>query len=343
MVARRPRVRRLLPDAQRRRPHPRARPGPRDPGGRSWQLTPPSSKRPQRCSATGPGREVSLAPFSTYRVGGAAALFVEADDIDDLMLVAQALAVADVEVLVVGNGSNLLVADAGFPGIAIHLGPPFSTVDTDGTTVRAGAAALLPVVARQTVRAGLTGFEWAVGVPGSIGGAVRMNAGGHGSDMAASLAGVRVFDLHTGEDGEVKSTALALGYRRSAITPAQVVVDATLELAPGDREQGEAELSEIVQWRRTNQPGGQNAGSVFTNPTGDSAGRLVEAAGCKGRRLGSAHVSDKHANFIQADRDGRADDVVALMLEVRNEVEAATGVRLHPETVLVGYRTEDLA
>lgn len=282
-------------------------------------------------------RDVSLAEFSTYKVGGPAALFVEAADVDDLTLVAQALALADLEVLVVGNGSNLLVADAGFGGIAVRLGAAFAGVDIDGTTVRAGGAALLPVVARRTVQAGLGGFEWAVGVPGSIGGAVRMNAGGHGSDMAATLQGVRVFDLHTGEDGEVGSTELALGYRRSAVTSGQIVVDARLGLHPRDRSAGEAEVSEIVRWRRDNQPGGKNAGSVFTNPPGDSAGRLVEAAGCKGRRHGSAEVSEKHANFIQADAGGRADDVHALMFEVRDAVEAATGVHLHPETVLVGF------
>ena len=153
-----------------------------------------------------------------------------------------------IDVLVVGNGSNLLVAEAGFPGVAVRLGDGFASVDIGGTTVVAGAAALLPVVARKTVEAGLTGFEWAVGVPGSIGGAVRMNAGGHGSEMANSLVGVRVLDLRTGEDGEVPIADLALGYRRSSIAGAQVVVSASLALAHGDREAGKAELSEIVRW-----------------------------------------------------------------------------------------------
>ena len=281
--------------------------------------------------------EVSLAPFSTYRVGGAAALGMVAEDLDDLRLLARAVADSGLPVLVVGKGSNLLVSDAGFPGIALRLGEAFETIGVDGTDVRAGAAAALPVVARRTVKHGLTGFEWAVGVPGSVGGAVRMNAGGHGSDMAATLAGVRVFDLRTGEDGEVSAADLDLGYRRSAIGPHQVVTAATLALRAGDPEVGEATLSEIVQWRRANQPGGQNAGSVFTNPAGDSAGRLVDEAGCKGLRFGSAAVSDKHANFIQADPGGSADDVFALMVRVRDAVEAATSVRLHPETVLVGF------
>ena len=282
-------------------------------------------------------RNVSLAPFSTYRVGGDAALAMVAEDVGDLRALARAVAETGLDVLVVGRGSNLLVADAGFTGIALRLGEGFETIEVDATTVHAGAAASLPVVARRTVKHGLTGFEWAVGVPGSVGGAVRMNAGGHGSDMAAALSGVRVFDLGTGEDGAVSAADLDLGYRRSAIGPRQVVTRATLELRPGDPEAGEAMLSEIVQWRRANQPGGQNAGSVFTNPTGDSAGRLVEAAGCKGLRHGTAAVSDKHANFIQADPGGSADDVFALMIRVRDAVEATTSVRLHPETVLVGF------
>ena len=288
-------------------------------------------------------RDEPLAPFSTYRVGGPSALSLVVDDIDDLRLLSRAVAESGLDVLVVGNGSNLLVADAGFPGIAVRLGDPYEDVTVEGDLVHAGAAALLPVVARRTVAAGLTGFEWAVGVPGSIGGAVRMNAGGHGSDMAASLVGVRVFDLRTGEDGDVSAADLDLGYRRSAIGPHQVVTDATLGLRPGDHEAGKALLSEIVQWRREHQPGGQNAGSVFTNPADDSAGRLVEAAGCKGLRHGTAAVSDKHANFIQADPDGSADDVFALMIAVRDAVESHSGIRLHPETVLVGFDRQGFA
>ena len=287
-------------------------------------------------------RDFPLSPLSTYRVGGPAALSLEADDVADLHVLAEIVSETGIDVLVVGNGSNLLVAEAGFPGVAVRLGDGFASVDIDGTTVVAGAAALLPVVARKTVEAGLTGFEWAVGVPGSIGGAVRMNAGGHGSEMANSLVGVRVLDLRTGEDGEVPIADLALGYRRSSIAGAQVVVSASLALAHGDREAGKAELSEIVRWRRANQPGGQNAGSVFTNPPDDSAGRLIDVAGCKGLRVGTAVVSDKHANFIQADPGGSADDVVALMATVQDRVEVETGVRLHPETVLVGFdRAED--
>lgn len=284
--------------------------------------------------------DADLGGRTTYRVGGRSALLLEAASLDDLRATRDAVAGSGVPILVVGKGSNLLVSDGGFAGLAVVLGDGFAEIDIDGTTVRAGGAAALPVVARRTVAAGLTGFEWAVGVPGSVGGAVRMNAGGHGSDVAASLLGVRVLDLAGGEDGVVPAARLALGYRTSALRPTSVVVEATLELEPGDRDLGEALLAEIVRWRRDNQPGGPNAGSVFTNPPGDSAGRLVEAAGCKGLRHGSASVSTKHANFIQADAGGRADDVRALMRIVEDRVRDAFGVDLHPETVLVGFDDE---
>jgi UDP-N-acetylmuramate dehydrogenase len=282
-------------------------------------------------------RDAPLGPRTTYRVGGRAALLVEAEDDAALGSVAGVVAATGVAVAVIGKGSNLLVADRGFPGLAIVLGESFARIDIDGTVVTAGAASALPVVARRTARAGLTGFEWAVGVPGSVGGAVRMNAGGHGSDMAASLSRVRVIDLRSGEDGVVDAGDLDLGYRRSALGPHQVVVWAELRLAEGDRARAEAELAEIVAWRRANQPGGQNAGSVFTNPPGDSAGRLVEAAGCKGLRVGSAEVSTKHANFIQADEGGSADDVRALMALIQRRVREVAGIDLHPETHLVGF------
>jgi UDP-N-acetylmuramate dehydrogenase len=284
-------------------------------------------------------RDVPLGPLTTYRVGGSAALFVEVTSDGDLARVAAAAA-SGAPVLVVGRGSNLLVADAGFPGIAVALGEPYADITLDGTTVRAGGATALPVLARRTAAAGLRGLEWAVGVPGSVGGAVRMNAGGHGSDVAASLVEVRVVDLASGHHGVVAAADLDLGYRRSALTPTSVVVEAAFALRPGDAEAAGAEVAEIVRWRRANQPGGQNAGSVFTNPEGDAAGRLVEVAGCRGLRLGTAQVSPKHANFIQADAGGSADDVAALIGEVRRRVRAATGVALRPELRMVGFSAE---
>jgi UDP-N-acetylmuramate dehydrogenase len=282
-------------------------------------------------------RNVAIGPQTTYRVGGPAAWFAEIDTEDDLVAAGDLVCAERMQVLVVGKGSNLLVADAGFAGLAIMLGDSFGDVAIDGTTVAAGGAAALPVVARRTAAAGLTGVEWAVGVPGSIGGAVRMNAGGHGSNMAATLTRVRVVDLVSGDDGWVAAAALDLAYRHSAIGPSQVVVRAELALERGDAARAEATIASIVRWRRANQPGGQNAGSVFTNPPDDSAGRLIDAAGCRGLRHGTAMVSDKHANFFIADDGGRADDVFALMHEVRTRVHDVHGVWLEPETRLIGF------
>ncbi|MEM8905357.1 MAG: UDP-N-acetylmuramate dehydrogenase [Actinomycetota bacterium] len=288
-------------------------------------------------------RDAPLGARTTYRVGGSAALLVEATSVDDLVRVGGVVADLGLPVLVLGRGSNVLVADGGFPGVAVVLGAGFDEIEIDATTVRAGGAVSLPVLARRTVAAGLTGFEWAVGVPGSVGGAVRMNAGGHGSDMAADLAAAAVVDLTTGELERWAPDRLRLGYRRSALGGHHVVTLAELTLADGDVAVGEAALGEIVRWRREHQPGGQNSGSVFTNPPGDSAGRLIDACGLKGHRIRTAEVSPKHANFFQADVDGRADDVLALVSHVRDRVEAETAIRLRPELRLVGYPSEVLA
>jgi len=287
--------------------------------------------------------DAPLGPLTTYRVGGRAAVLVHVDDDVTAACLAESLAefLADaagpVPMLVVGKGSNLLVTDAGFAGVVVQLGGEFGASTVDGHEVGAGGAAAMPVVARLTARAGLTGFEWAVGVPGSIGGGVRMNAGGHGSDIAASLVGVRVLDLHTGEDGVVPASALALAYRSSNLPSHHVVLRARIELTPGDPVASELTIVEIVKWRREHQPGGQNAGSVFTNPDERSAGWLIDRAGMKGFRIGSAEVSDKHANFIQADVGGRADDIFSVMTAIQHRVFETSGVWLHPETRLVGF------
>jgi UDP-N-acetylmuramate dehydrogenase len=283
-----------------------------------------------------------LGALTTYRVGGRAAVVAHLRRLDDLRVVAEAKAVSGLPVLVVGRGSNLLVADDGFPGVAVLLEPEgFADVALDGHRLRAGAAVPLPTLARRSADAGLTGFEWTVGVPGSLGGAVRMNAGGHGSDMAASLVSCQVADLDVGGAVATRTVAeLRLGYRSSAVAPHQVVVSAEVALAPGDPEKGRATIRDIVRWRREHQPGGQNAGSVFTNPrsgAGYSAGWLVEAAGLKGHRLGTAMVSPKHANFIQADPGGSADDVARLIGLVADVVAARFGVRLRPEVRTAGF------
>ncbi len=307
----------------------------------------PSSAVDDAAAALGPlaRRDVPLGALTTYRVGGNAALFVEAAAPSDLELIAAATTASGVAVLVVGRGSNLLVADRGFDGLVVVLGGWSHQIDVDGTLVRAGGGTSLPVLARRTVAAGLTGFEWAVGVPGSVGGAVRMNAGGHGSDTGASVTRVHVHNLHTGEDGWVNTSTLDLRFRGSALADHQVVVAAELALAEGDRAISEVVLDEIVRWRREHQPGGQNAGSVFVNPVqGEvSAGELIDRLGLRGLRIGTAEVSTKHANFIQADPGGDSADVVALMAEVRRRVLEALGYELRSEVRLIGFSADEVS
>jgi UDP-N-acetylmuramate dehydrogenase len=298
-------------------------------------------------------RDVPLAPFTTYRLGGPAALFVEVSTIDDLRRVAAAKAATDLNVLVIGRGSNLLVADRGFPGIVVSLlefadGIAFGPVDGDGrVVVTAGGGVALPVLARRTAAASVAGFEWAVGVPGSIGGAIRMNAGGHGSDMAAAVIDVDVFDLGDATDGadsrRFDVSDLGLRFRGSDLTDDQVVVEVRLGLRRGDRDASERQIAEIVRWRREHQPGGQNCGSVFVNPVpGEvTAGGLIDGLGLRGLRVGTAWVSEKHANFIQASDGGSATDVRAVMETVRDRVAAATGHVMRSEVRLVGFDEPD--
>jgi UDP-N-acetylmuramate dehydrogenase len=330
---------------------------------------------------------VPIGPLTTYRVGGSARVAITARRVQDLVAAGRYAAAHGLPVLVVGRGSNLLVADdpapgvAGFDGLAVILD---ATDETDGglgaiaidageddageddageddagedgagedgageddaaeggagervVEVTAGAMVSLPVLARRTVAAGLAGFEWAVGVPGSVGGGVRMNAGGHGSDVAAALQSVLLVDLTTGDAGERPAASLGLRFRGSALTDTDAVARATFRLVRGDRAAGEEELAGIVRWRREHQPGGQNAGSVFVNPRPDSAGRLIDSLGRPDAQAPQAEVSPKHANFIVADPRGRAGDVVALMREVRRRVQAATGVLLRSEIRLAG-------
>jgi UDP-N-acetylmuramate dehydrogenase len=280
-----------------------------------------------------------LAPHTTYKVGGPAAVFASPRDADELRAVGEVVRETGLPVLVIGRGSNLLVADRGFCGIAVSLAAMADWIELHDDVVHAGAAVALPVLARRCVAAGLVGFEWAVGVPGAVGGAVRMNAGGHGSDMAACLLGAHVIDLHADRTGWVPVDALGLHFRGSALADHQVVVDARLQLAHGDAVAAEATLAEIVRWRREHQPGGQNAGSVFVNPIPGElpAAVLIDRLGLRGFRIGGAFVSEKHANFIQAGEGARASDVRAVMEHVRSAVAAHTGFALRSEVRLIGF------
>ncbi len=286
-----------------------------------------------------------LGPLTTYRVGGAAAIFACPTSLDDLHTVAGVIAKYQLPVLVVGRGSNLLVADEGYAGVALSLASWADGIEVIGTDVQSGSAVALPVLARRTAACGLTGFEWAVGVPGSIGGAVRMNAGGHGSDIAANLVRAEVFDLSAQRCEWRSAASLGLRFRGSNLADHEIVLTAHLALATGDIEHSEREIAEIVRWRRENQPGGQNAGSVFVNPIpGElSAGELIDRVGLRGYRVGGAFVSEKHANFIQAGDGASAADVKAVIDEVRARVARETGFELRSEVRLVGFDDADVA
>jgi UDP-N-acetylmuramate dehydrogenase len=306
-------------------------------------------------------RNVALSSFTTFRLGGPARIFLRAHGIDDLEVLADVMAECldlfgcVIPVVSIGQGSNLLIGDDGFAGVVIHLVGNFGEIsiasksgtsgkDGDqGFTVEAGGAVKLPVLARKCAATGCDGLSWMVGVPGSVGGAVRMNAGGHGSDVAANLQTATIIDLLAKPGCRTRTVSvgdLGLHYRSSVVQRNQIVVSATFTCTAGDTAVLEAELSEIVRWRRANQPGGANCGSVFTNPPNHSAGKLIDNLGLRGFRLtptATASVSDKHANFIQADPDGCAADVWALIVHLRSAVFGEHGIVLHPEVQTLGF------
>lgn len=287
-------------------------------------------------------RNASSAGLTTYRCGGPLAAVARVVNEDELLRVAEVVHGGDVAVLVIGRGSNLLVADAGFAGIGVVLTGDFEQLDVDRRAGRAsaGGAVPLPVLARRAAAAGLGGLEFFVGIPGGVGGALRMNAGGHGRETRDVIVSARVCNLDDGNTRELAAEDLDLGYRRSALTDASVVVAAAFAGEADDPAVCAERIDAIVRWRREHQPGGQNAGSVFINPPNDAAGRLIDACGLKGLSVGGASVSTKHANFFVAEPGTTADDVHALMREVQRRVEAETGVRLRPELHLIGYESE---
>jgi UDP-N-acetylmuramate dehydrogenase len=295
-----------------------------------------------RLDARLPGRVRRAPPsgeFTTYRVGGPFAAVVLVGDDAALDALADVIASVDVPLLVVGRGSNLLVADRGFAGIAIVLGDEFEriVIDAAAPSVLAGGSASLPVLARRAAAAGVSGLEFYVGIPGSVGGAVRMNAGGHGRETREVLVDVDLLDLRSGARTTRAAADFDFGYRRSNLDDDTVVCAARFAGSPDSAEACTARIDAIVKWRREHQPGGANAGSVFSNPPGDSAGRLIDAAGLKGLRIGGAVVSEKHANFIVADPTATAADLVALLDDVRRRVADATGIVLRTEVRLVGF------
>lgn len=284
-------------------------------------------------------RDAPLAPLTTYRLGGPAAVLVEPAGAEDVTTVAEVLRSAgDVPLLVLGRGSNTVVSDRGWPGLVLHVGPGLSWIEASGDRdVVAGAGTTMPQLANWAARRGLTGLEFLVSIPGSVGGGVRMNAGAHGGEIADHLVAASILDTDALGVSEVRAADLGMSYRKSSLTSAQIVIDArfSLEVAPpaAIRERMES----FRRHRAETQPGAAlNAGSVFKNPAGDFAGRLVDAAGLKGFSVGGARVSDKHANFFVAQPGATAQDVFDLVHTVKAKVKAATGVELEPEVRFAG-------
>ncbi|MHB8341050.1 MAG: UDP-N-acetylmuramate dehydrogenase [Mycobacteriales bacterium] len=283
-------------------------------------------------------RDRPLGPFTTFGLGGPAAIFLSVPDLGTLQAALRVIGGADpaaVPMMMVGKGSNLLVSDSGFPGVVLRLAAGFKWLRRDGAVVGAGAAEAMPAVAAWTAREGLAGLEFAAGIPATVGGSVRMNAGAHGGETGTLLLDA---DVATPAGIErLPREALDFGYRRARLPERSVVVAARWLLRPDDPVAIRARLDGLRAWRRATQPLRQrNCGSVFTNPPGDSAGRLIERAGLKGYQVGGARVSDKHANFIVVDPAARAADVHWLICHIRRVIHDGGGPLLEPEVRLVG-------
>jgi UDP-N-acetylmuramate dehydrogenase len=278
-----------------------------------------------------------IASMTTFRIGGPAALYLEPENERDLAAVSHAVREAAIPYVVIGKGSNVLVSDVGFPGLVIRLSRAFRWAARDGDRLSAGGAMPLPALAGVALSHGLAGIEFGVAIPASLGGAVRMNAGAHGRDMAEVVESVETFSV---PDGAVRVTPVedvGYRYRGSDLGEDLVVVAATVGLTPGDRSRIRALMDEAREWRRATQPLAEpNCGSVFKNPPGDHAARLIEALGAKGTAVGGASVSRKHANFIVANPGARAADVVTLIRTLQEQVEERFSIRLDPEVQLVG-------
>jgi UDP-N-acetylmuramate dehydrogenase len=288
---------------------------------------------------------VPLGPLTTYGVGGLGACVVKLQCREDAFAIANVLSqYPNVPIVVMGRGSNLLVSDTGFDGVIVQMAisPEENQVEVVDGVVHANGAMLMPVLARRSVSADRGGLEWCVGIPGTVGGAVRMNAGGHGADMTSSVVDATVLSLRSGQAQSVTAEQLGFYFRGSALSSHHIVLSVRLRTVAQESLLGTSEINSVVSWRREHQPGGRNAGSVFVNPGSgpESAGSLVDAAHLRGYAVGSAHVSEKHANFIQASDAASASDIVDVMTHVQATVEEVHGVRLYSEVCLVGFSSE---
>jgi UDP-N-acetylmuramate dehydrogenase len=289
-------------------------------------------------------RDDPLGRFTTMRVGGPADLFMTVHNVFELRSLVKYARARGYPHTLLGRGSDLVIADAGIRGLVIQVRAEATRVDGDRYIADAGVP--MARAATETQQAGLSGLEFGLAIPGTVGGAVWANAGAHESDVASILESADVL-LADGSEARLGAGELGFAYRDSrfkhrpagapADRPAEVVVVATFGLVAADAAAIKARLDDIRRWRREHQPLGlPSAGSVFRNPTGDSAGRLIDAAGLKGLREGGAAVSELHANFIVNDRKGTAADVRRLADRVRAAVLARHGIELVPEVEFIG-------
>jgi UDP-N-acetylmuramate dehydrogenase len=283
-----------------------------------------------------------LARHTTMRTGGPADLFAVAHNAFELRGLVRFARARAIPLLVLGRGSNLVIADAGHRGLVISARAEGSRVD--GDRYHADAGVPMARAATETQQAGLTGLEYGLAIPGTVGGAIWANAGAHGSDTASVLESATVL-LADGSEAVLPAADLGFSYRHSRFKdappvaggPGEIVLAAVFRLHPADAAEIKARLDDIRRWRREHQPLGiPSAGSVFRNPPGDSAGRLIDAIGLKGYRVGGAVVSEKHANFIVNDAHGTAADVRTLAEHVREEVRSRHGIELVFEIEFVG-------
>lgn len=276
-----------------------------------------------------------LAPFTWFRAGGVAEVLVRPADADDLAAFLAALP-HDVPVHVLGACSNLIVRDGGLPGVTIRLARGFSAIATAADGVTAGAAALDVTVAEHAAAAGLAGLEFLSGIPGSIGGAVAMNAGAYGGDMAGVLDWAEII-TRSGEQVRVSAPELDFAYRHASVPPGSVVTRAHLRAQAGDAALIAQRMNDIRAAREASQPvRARTGGSTFRNPPNMKAWELIDAAGCRGLMRGGAQVSEKHCNFLINTGNATAADLEGLGEEVRRRVHAATGVTLEWEIKRIG-------
>ena len=277
-----------------------------------------------------------MARHTTYRIGGPAALFIECATVSDLAAATTVLAEEDVSWTVLGKGSNVLVSDDGYEGAVLSLGRDFKRHSLEGEHLKTGAAVILAAAVRDAFSAGRTGLEFAVGIPGTVGGALAMNAGSRDEWIGSIVESVTVFVPGSGLVG-IRGPEIVWGYRHSRLPQRGIIVEAALRLQEGDEVHIRRTMEASLRRRKRSQPlGVPSAGSVFVNPEGDSAGRLIEASGLKGRQIGGAAVSEIHANFIVNVGGATASDVVELIRTIRDTVKELHDIELRPEVRFLG-------